>query len=234
MKVSTAVVLVGGSGIRLRPLTDDIPKGMILICGKPLLEWMIEWLRDNNVERVVLGVAYLKEKIMEYFGNGDRFGIDIKYSIHSVEGGTGEGFRLAISRYIKADVFFAMNGDQITDLTLQDVAEFHLSHNALATITAIHPPCPYGQVQFDNERNVMGFLEKPTCLQAYCSNGIYVFNREILHYLPERGNIEKTTFPMLAKERQLKVYPFQGFFTTINTRKDLMKAEQDLRKRKRE
>ena len=228
MKVDTAIVLSGGLGNRLRPLTEDTPKGMILIRGKPMLELVMSWLRDNGVKEVILGVAYLKEKIIEYFGNGEKFGVNIKYSIHSVDGGTNEGFRLAISRYIHADVFFAMNGDQLTNLNLGDVAQFHLKHNVMATMVVTNPRCPYGHVQVDDGYNAIGFIEKPPCLHAFCNTGIYVFNKEILNHLPDKGNIEETAFPILAKKRQLKVYPFQGFFTTVNTQKDLTTAEQEL------
>jgi len=227
MKISNAVVLAGGPGIRLRPLTNDIPKAMITVCGKPLLEWVIEWLRDNEVEHIVLGVAYLKDKIMDHFGNGEDFGVNITYNVHTIDGGTCEGFRLAISRYVHTDAFFAMNGDQITNLNLGDLAKFHQNHNAIATMAVVHPRCPYGQVQFDEGGNATGFMEKPLCPHASCNTGIYVFNRKILSYFPEKGQVEETIFPLLAKERKLKIYPFQGFFTTVNTRKDLTEAERE-------
>ncbi|TMI49011.1 hypothetical protein E6H22_03840, partial [Candidatus Bathyarchaeota archaeon] len=90
--VRTAVVLSGGEGIRLLPITKDLPKGLVKVGGKPLLQWVVEWLRENGVTSIVMGVAYLKDHIINYFGNGDRFGVEIKYSIHTVQGGTGEGF----------------------------------------------------------------------------------------------------------------------------------------------
>ena len=230
MKIDTAVVLAGGAGNRLRPLTKDIPKAMVVINEKPMLEQIIDWLRDNGVKEVIIGVAHLKERIMEYFGNGEPFGVRIKYSIHSVDGGTGEGFLLAISRYVNAEVFFALNGDQLTNLDLSGVANFHLGHGAIATMVVTNPPCPYGHVQVDDKSNGVGFLEKSRCLHAFCNTGIYVFNKQILQYLPEKGNIEETVFPLLAKKRQLKVYPFKGLFITVNTVKDLTTAEQELRK----
>lgn len=229
-KIDTAVVLVGGPGTRLKPLTNNFPKAMMRVCDKPLLEWIIESLRDNEVRQIILGVAYKKEKIIDYFGDGARFDVNIKYSVHTVEGGTGEGFRLAIKRYIDQDIFFAMNGDQITDLKLSDVADFHMRHNSLATVAVTNPSCLYGHVQTNEEYDVIGFVEKPTCPCALCSTGIYVFNRDILNYLPESGDVEKTTFQILAKSRRLKAYPFSGFFITINTHKDLAKAEQALRR----
>jgi NDP-sugar pyrophosphorylase family protein len=91
--VDTAVVLSGGPGTRLKPLTDRLPKAMVKVAGKPLLQWIIEWLSDNEVKQIVLGVAHLKERIIDYFGDGGRFNVDIKYSVHTIGGGTCEGFR---------------------------------------------------------------------------------------------------------------------------------------------
>lgn len=233
MKVDVAVVLSGGPGTRLRPLTNDAPKGMIEVGGKPLLQWIIEWLRDNGIRQVVLGVAYLKEKIIEYFGDGNKFGVDIQYSVHSVEGGTGEGFRLAISRYIDQKVFFAMNGDQITELNLSDLADFHIKHNPVATVAVSNHRCPYGHVQINGENNVTDFIEKPLCPLALCNTGIYVLTHEILDYLPEKGDAERITFPALIKSRNLKAYSFNGFFVTINTQKDLFEVERELKRRHR-
>lgn len=228
MKIDTAVVLAGGQGDRLKPLTNGLPKGMVEICNKPLLQWIIEWLRNNDVREIVLGVAYLKEKIIDYFGDGTKFDVNIRYSVHTVDGGTGEGFRMAINRYTDRNVFFAMNGDQITDLNLNNLANFHMNYDAVATMAVTNLHCPYGHVEIDDEHDVAGFIEKPVCLHMSCNTGIYVFNREILHYLPERGDIEKTAFLSLAKSHRLKAYPFKGFFVTINTHKDLIEAEREL------
>jgi NDP-sugar pyrophosphorylase family protein len=93
-----------------------------------------------------------------------------------------------------------------------------------------NPYCPYGHAQINSNHSVTGFIEKPRCLNALCNAGIYAFNRDILHYLIERGNVEKTLFPKLAKMHCLKVYPFSGFFVTINTFRDLIKTEDELRR----
>jgi NDP-sugar pyrophosphorylase family protein len=231
MNLSSAVVLAGGEGERLKPLTENLPKGMIEICGKPLLQWIVEWLRDNKIKQVVLGVAYMRENIINYFGDGSDFDVDIRYSVHTVEGGTAEGFRLAINRYISQDAFFAMNGDQISDLNLDDLAGFHIKHNSVATMAVTSPHCPYGHVRTNDKHEAVDFLEKPLCPRAVCNAGIYVFNREILRYLPERGDVEKTTFSSLSKIHQLNVYPFNGFFITVNTHKDLIEAEEVLRRK---
>jgi NDP-sugar pyrophosphorylase family protein len=228
MKIDTAVVLAGGQGDRLKPLTNGLPKGMVEINNKPLLQWIIEWLRNNDVREIVLGVAHLKEKIIDYFGEGTKFGVNIRYSVHTVEGGTSEGFRLAISRYVDRDAFFAMNGDQITDLNLNDLANFHVNSGSVATMAVANLRCPYGHVEIDDEHNVAGFVEKPVCFHMSCNTGIYVFNREILHYLPKRGDVEKTAFLALAKSHLLKAYLYNGLFVTVNTHKDLVEVKRQL------
>jgi NDP-sugar pyrophosphorylase family protein len=95
-RVEAAVVLSGGEGVRLRPITSDLPKGLVKVGGKPLLQWVVEWLRENGISNIVIGVAYLKDEIIKFFEDGSRFGVRIHYSVHTVEGGTAEGFRLAI------------------------------------------------------------------------------------------------------------------------------------------
>ena len=227
------MILAGGEGSRLEPLTLDIPKAMVKVAGKPLLQWIIEWLKQNGVHEVVLGVAYLKEKIADYFGDGSDFGLRIRYSVHTVEGGTAQGFRLAISRHVDDDVFFALNGDQVCDLNLGKMALYHVRHESVATMAVTHLRFPYGVVKADRRRNIRSFIEKP--LSDYlCSTGIYVFDRKILQYLPRNGDIETTAFTKLARERLLKAYPFKGFFATVNTMKDLKDAEAELKGRRTE
>src|SRR3990170_8059704 len=117
-KLKTAVVLAGGEGTRLRPLTNDVPKPMIKILGKPILQWVIEWLTNNGISNIVIGVSYKKEAVMNYFKDGSEFNCNIRYSVHSIEGETGEGFRLAIRRHVDDDIFLAMNGDEMTNFNI--------------------------------------------------------------------------------------------------------------------
>jgi mannose-1-phosphate guanylyltransferase len=229
-KIKTAVVLAGGEGLRLRPLTSDSPKAMIIAAGKPLLQWVLEWLRANMVQNIVIGVAYKKERIMEHFGDGDRFGVRISYSNHTVEGGTGEGFRLAIERHVDDDTFLAMNGDELVDIDVSDFALCHRSNGGIATVAIGPLRSPYGIVELDG-RDIVGFQEKPIIRSQYVSVGTYVFSREIIDYLPEKGNVEHTTFPKLASMRKLKAYVHDGFWATVNTIKDLEDVENQLKSR---
>lgn len=224
-----AVVLSGGAGVRLRPLTNDIPKGLVRVGGKPLLQWVVEWLRENGVTDLVIGVAYLKEKVKHYFGNGRRFGVHISYSEHTVEGGTGEGFRLAITRYLDSERFFALNGDQITNLNLRKMYQAHENSKAIATVGVVHPRLPFGLVLTDGRGYCKGFVEKPVMETIFCSSGIYVFQKKIVRYLPMTGDVEKTTFPRLASDGRLKAYIHKGSFITVNSMRELEEADKELR-----
>jgi len=230
LKIDTAIILAGGPATRMKPLTDTVPKGLINVLGKPLLQWIVEWLQDYEIRNIVLGVAHMKEKIIGYFKEGSELGVNIKYSVHTVGGGTGEGFRLAIKRHVNRQNFFALNGDQITNLNLGRLEKFHLKHGQIATMVVTNPGCPFGHVRINKSLDVTEFLEKPRCSAAVCNAGIYVFNKDILRYLPKKGDVEKTMFPTLARTRQLKAYAFKGFFTTINTLKDLIEAENELKR----
>jgi len=228
--IRTAVILAGGEGLRLRPLTDDSPKGMIMVAGKPLLQWILEWLKLNSIFNVVIGVAYRKEKIIDYFGDGKRFGLTIKYSNHTVEGGTSEGFRLAIQRHVRDDAFLAMNGDELVDLRVSEFEARHYSLGGVATIAVGPLRSPYGVVELEGE-DVLGFQEKPILRSHFVSVGAYIFSGEILNYLPEKGDIERTAFPKLSSQRKLKAYVHDGFWATVNTMKDLEDVENQLRQR---
>ncbi len=228
----TAVILSGGEGLRLRPITSDIPKGLVRVGGRPLLEWVVEWLQQNGVTNLVIGVAYLKEKIMRYFGSGGKFGVDIRYSVHTVQGGTSEGFRLAISRYVDSPSFFALNGDQITNLRLDTIYENHREDGPLASIAVVHPRLPFGLVEIDQKGFCKGFVEKPVLNDVFCSMGIYVFDRKVIKYLPRRGDVERTTFPRLARMNKLKAFKHDGSFITVNSLRELEEADEALKERK--
>lgn len=225
-----AIVLSGGEGIRLRPITKDLPKGLVEVGGKPLLQWVVEWLKINGIKNIVLGVAYLKDQIIDYFGDGSNFGVHIVYSVHTVEGGTGEGFRLAIARHVRDDTFFALNGDQITNIRLAGMLTRHRTTGAMATIAVVHPKLPFGLVDVDPTGICNGFLEKPVLKDRFISTGVYVFDKSITNYLPQQGDIERATFPKLSRRHKLAAYTHPGSFITVNSLRELEEAEVALEK----
>lgn len=201
---------------------------MIRIGSKPLLQWVIEWLVAGGVTNIVIGVAYQKDKIMNYFGDGTMLGARIRYSIHTVEGGTAEGFRKAIGRYVGDQTFLAMNGDELTDLDLARLAEKHVGSGALATVAVTPLRSPFGVVRLDSTDRVSAFEEKGALTDLHVSIGVYVFERDVLNHIPVSGDVERTTFPELAKAGRMRAYRHTGYWMTVNNLKELQEAEEKL------
>ena len=225
--IKTAVILAGGVGLRLRPLTDDSPKAMVLVAGKPLLQWTVEWLRESGIPNIVIGVAYRRQSITDYFQDGRSFGVNVRYSVHSVEGGTAEGFKLAIQRHVRDEQFLAMNGDEIVNIDLKAFAKYHSENGGVVTVAVGPLRSPFGVVELEGT-DIVGFQEKPVLKSHLVSMGTYIFSQEILKFLPDKGDVERTAFPKLASMRKLKAYVHQGFWATVNTMKDLQDLEDQL------
>jgi mannose-1-phosphate guanylyltransferase len=226
-KIETAVILAGGAGMRMRPLTEDLPKCMIPLQGKPLIHWILNWLKCSGFKHIVIGVAYRKEAIINYLKENNQ-GLKIDFSEHTIEGETGEGFRLAISRFVKDEDFLAMNGDEITNLNIERLKEAHLKNKPVATIAVAPMRSPFGVLKLEGD-NIIGFHEKVLLENTLVSIGVYIFNKKILEFIPETGSIEKTVFPLLAKDRQLKacrLTPGESWLT-INSVKELSIAEKE-------
>jgi mannose-1-phosphate guanylyltransferase len=226
-KIETAVILAGGAGMRMRPLTEDMPKCMVPLQGKPLIFWIVNWLKSYGFKHVILGVAYRKEVIINYLKENNQ-GLKIDFSEHTVEGETGEGFRLAISRFVNDEDFLAMNGDEITNLNIERLEEMHLKNKPVATIAVSPMRSPFGILELEGE-DIIGFHEKVLLENTLVSIGVYIFNHQILSYIPTTGSIEKTVFPMLAKKRQLKAFRLKPdeSWLTVNSVKELSVAEKE-------
>jgi NDP-sugar pyrophosphorylase family protein len=239
MKINTAIVIAGGVGSRLKELNNsdklNLPKPMIKVLGKPILEYILIWLRKQYIENVIIGVAYKKEKIIEYFGDGKIFGLNIFYSNHSIEDGTGDAFRKAIENTgLRDEFFYALNCDQFTDFRLSQLFDHHISSeqkpSPLATILLIQPVCPFGIVETGENGLITSFKEKPR-LNLQTNGGIYLFHKNIKSYLAD--NIETVTFVNLSKAKRLQSVFYRGFWDTINTYKDLGRVEKVLKKNKK-
>jgi NDP-sugar pyrophosphorylase family protein len=206
---------------------------MVPIKEKPLLHWTVSWLKSYGFKHLVMGVAYHKEVVIDYLKNNSQ-GLKIDFSEHTVEGETGEGFRLAISRFVKDEDFLAMNGDEITTLDLERLEGLHLKNKPVATVSVAPMRSPFGILELKDD-DVVSFKEKPLVENMFVSIGVYVFNKKILNYIPENGSIEKTVFPLLAKERALNACRLkpEELWLTINSVKDLSVAEKEFAKLRR-
>ena len=232
-----ALILAGGVGERLRPLTDTLPKPMVPVCGKPILQHQVEWLNAAGVDDVVFLAGYRWEAIQDHFGDGRDFGIRITYSVEESPLGRGGAIRKGLSS-IPADArsVVVLNGDTITTQGLGALVDKH--HNSvtlnpahLATLMLVPMVSPYGLVDVTPTDDIVGFREKAE-LPFWINAGIYVFEREIASELPEVGDHEVHTFPKLAQERRLSALKSTAFWRGIDSFKDLHEVEDYLSRSK--
>jgi NDP-sugar pyrophosphorylase family protein len=222
-----AVILAGGVGKRLRPLTDERPKPMIDVLNIPIIEWQIKWFKKHAINEIVICVGYLKEQIIDYIGSGAKFGVRVGYAVEEEPLGTGGALKNAESLLggLKEDGFFMINGDILTDLYPNKL------HNGNSASLALVPlRSPYGVVELDQDSNVLGFVEKPQIKDKWINAGVYYFTRDVFNYLPENGNIEVTALPTMAKERKLKAVKYEtSFWRSIDSHKDIEEAAKELK-----
>ncbi len=224
-----AAILVGGSGKRLRPYTEENPKSMIMVGDKPILEWQINWLKKYGVEEFVLLTGYRKEKIIEYIGSGSRLGVKVTYVVEDEPLGTGGAIKNAEHILGKTDIFFALNGDIITNLDPRKLID-KLEEGYLGAIAAIPLPSPYGVLKLEDSR-IKGFIEKPKLHDYWINAGVYVLKREALKYFPEKGDLERTAFPAMARDGVLAAVKYREvFWRAIDTYKDLEETVEALEK----
>ena len=223
-----AVILAGGFGKRLKPLTDNRPKPMIEILDKPILEWQIKHLAKNNIKEIIICVGYLKEQIIDYIASGNKFDVHVAYTVEDEPLGTGGALKNTYSLLKdEKNGFFMINGDILTNINFLDLANEN-NHSKLALVPL---KSPYGIVEFDENLNVTGFEEKPNIDGKWINAGIYFFNQEVFDYLPEKGNIETTALPAMAKEQKLKAKNFENsFWKSIDSHKDIEESSKELSK----
>ena len=225
-----AIILAGGKGERLRPLTEDRPKPMVEVLGMPVLEYQIRWLQLSGIAGVVISCGYRHEVIEEYFGEGEKWGLEIGYAIEAKPLGRGGGIKQALAKVRvrdKSGLVVVTNGDIITRFELQKAIESHNASGAMATVVVVPLISPYGIVDLDESGSIQGFREKPE-LPYWINGGVYIFSKGIYDLLPDKGDHEDTTFPQLAREGRLNAFKCREYWRAIDTSKDLSEAKKDL------
>jgi NDP-sugar pyrophosphorylase family protein len=222
-----AVIIAGGKGERLRPLTNDRPKHMVLLGDKPILEYQVEWLRDNGVTDIVVAVGHLHEVLEDYFQDGAKWGVRISYSLEDEPLGRGGALKLAYRQVPQSEpVVIATNGDNVNTQSLAPMLRQHQRTGALGTLMLTQLRSPYGIVQQRGKR-ITGFREKPL-LPHWLSAGVYVLSREFFEQLPDKGDHEDALFPRLAAEGRLFGFRSRAYWKAIDTVKDLSEAADQL------
>lgn len=227
--ITQAIILAGGKGERLRPLTNDRPKPMVEICGKPILQYIIDQLSAAGITEIVFACSYLHEVIEQFVGDGSKFGINARFSIEESPLGRGGGIKKAMQELTAGweDVFIT-NGDQLCLLDMKGMIRKHESRDAIVTDMVVPLQSPYGIVEFNKKDEITGFKEKPI-LPHWINAGVYVFSREIERLLPDIGDHETETFPMLPKKRFI-VFQSTNYWRGVDTVKDKTEAEKEVAK----
>ena len=222
------VILAGGFGKRLKPITDNCPKPMIEILDKPIIEWQIQLLAKNNIREIIICVGYLKEQIIDHIASGNRFNVKVAYTVEEEPLGTGGALKNTYSLLKdEKEGFFMINGDILTNIDFKNLAD----KNKTNTLAVVPLNSPYGIVDFDEQLNVTGFKEKPHIVDKWINAGIYFFNEEVFNYLPDKGNIETTALPEMANQQKLKAKKFENsFWKSIDSHKDIEKSSKELAK----
>ena len=219
-----ALVLAGGKGERLRPLTADRPKPMVLLNDKPILQHHLEWLAANGVTDAVLLCGYKHEAIQRHFGDGSAFGLRIFYSIEATPLGRGGAFRRGF-RHVPATekTVIGTNGDNIVEQPLAPLLRRHRQTGAVATVMLAPLRSPFGVVRLTRGSRIVGFDEKPL-LPYWVNAGVYALEREFFAMLPEIGDHETAVFPELAARGKLFGFKSNQYWKPIDNVKDVNEA----------
>lgn len=227
--VKKAVILAGGQGTHLRPYTYEIPKALLPIKSKPLLEYLIKNLKKNGINEIIICIGYLGEKIKKYFGNGEKFGVKISYSEEKQTLQTG-GAILQIKDRLKNQAFLVIYGDTLSNIPLRDLVNFHEQQQTLATITLIATgnPTLYGQLKLHGTKLVDFFQNKKiSSVKSYLVNcGIYVFNSKIFDYFPKdkKSFLLEDVIENLIKDKKISGFVFEGQWFDVGDPKNYEKA----------
>lgn len=209
-----AVILAGGTGTRLKPITDYVPKPLIPINNIPIIEWQIKYLKRFGINDFVICTGYKTDQIQDYFEHMKNFDSKIKFSIETSPLGTGGAIKKA-ARLINGRSFLVLNGDIITTI---DIRELYSSPNSIALIEL---RTKFGTVDLDNDK-ITSFKEKRNISGVWMNSGIYHLDKKIISDLPSRGAIEDTTFRKYAKNRKLVGIKFKnGLWFSIDSHKDI-------------
>jgi len=222
-----AVILAGGTGSRLAPYTVVLPKPLVPVGDRPILEIILGQLRHYGITDIVMAVGYLAELIEAYFGDGRRFGVRIRYSREQKPLGTAGPIALVEGLN---EPFLVMNGDLLTTLDYSELVDYHRRKGAVCTIASYRRKIQVtlGVMQVDSECRLLDYIEKPT-YDYRVSMGAYVFEPEVVRYIEPRHYLD---FPDLIKRllrdgRHVAGYPFDGYWLDIGRHEDYAQAMEE-------
>ena len=219
-----AIILVGGQGTRMRPLTTHLPKNIVPLCGVPFLTYQIEYLKSVGIKEIVFSIGYRPEDIRRVYGNGSRHKVKIHYALENAPLGTAGAIKNS-EKFIKGSPVVVLNGDILTDIPLKRMIAFHYQKKNTATLglVRVEDPTAYGLVLLDAKSRITRFLEKPTPDEAVTDTinaGVYVFEPGVFDLIPEGEpySAERALFPNLLKlQKPFGGYVWEGYWQDIGT-----------------
>jgi NDP-sugar pyrophosphorylase family protein len=224
----TAVVLAGGKGTRLLPHTAELPKPLVPVGEKPIVEYMLRRLKKGGVTRVIMAVNHLAEQIEDALGDGSRFGLDLSYSHEDRPLSTVAPLKLIDNL---PDHFIVANGDVLTDLDIGALYRAHVDSGAALTVAVYRRTenIDYGVLEIAPDNRVTSFSEKPD-YSFVVSMGVYVFSREVLDLVPDDGpfGFDQLMIALLTKKQKVLAYPYDGYWLDIGRPSDYKKAQEDI------
>jgi len=230
MKIRQAVVMVGGKGTRLRPLTDSRPKPILPVLDRPCLSYLIGSLAKGGIEEIILACGYRSEKMAAAIGDGSAEGIAIEYAYEDVPMGTGGAIKLLEDRL--DDTFVAVNGDVFADIDLKGEMNEHRRTGASLTIslTKVDNPCEFGIARLDGTGRILEFKEKPKPEEVFSNlvnAGVYVVEKDILKYVPEGRMYDfsrELTTDIMSKGYKVQGHMLNGLWMDVGRPSDLLRA----------
>ena len=227
-----ALILAGGEGTRLRPLTTTVPKPVVPLANRPFVTYMIDWLHRHGFDEIVMSCGFLADGVRDVLGTGDLNGITIQYVDEPQPLGTAGAVKLA--EPVLRERFAVLNGDVLTDLDISRLRDFHERSGALATLGLypVEDPSAYGVVVTDEEGSVQEFLEKPAPGTAASNNinaGMYLLEHEVLEHIDSgrKVSFEREVFPSLVG-KGLHALPLDGYWMDIGTPERYLQATRDI------
>ena len=217
--VNQVVLLAGGKGTRMRELTETIPKPMVEIGNSPVLQHLIDIFKNFNNFNYLVATGYKSEIIEKHFNNTN--------NINTIQTGeeTNTGGRVFKLANLLDDTFIVTYGDGLANVNINNLIEFHESHEKLGTVTVTNPVSRFGLVEFDSDFTVNKFIEKPK-LDGYVNIGFMVFDKSFLEYLDEKSTLETDPLMQLAEDGQLKAFTHDGFFEPMDTYREYVRLNE--------
>ena len=224
------VILAGGKGTRLAEYTKLVPKPMVEIHNRPIVCYIIEHFYKFGIRDVIIASGYKHKIIKDYFKKNKIFK-DLNIQVVNTGLNTLTGLRIKKLQkfFSKKEDFFLTYGDGVSDINLKKLLNFHIKHNKIATLTAVHPPARFGELKLQNKK-ILKFDEKPQLANGWINGGFFVFNYEMFNFLTNKNvMLERELIQKLIKKKNFMAYKHEGFWMCMDTSRDKTVLEKILK-----